>query len=103
MTRKTWMLPVLVAALSRNMNMFPNIRPSPIPCQILMWEFAHRKCIQRWCNKKGDTTCEICNQVFSPNYTCPPPPPQPRSNSDVMTIDIRRINRCGALQNDKQS
>ncbi|PIN07352.1 Protein involved in mRNA turnover and stability [Handroanthus impetiginosus] len=49
-------------------------------------KFAHRKCIQRWCNKKGDITCEICNQVFSPNYTCPPP----RTNADVMTIDIRQ-------------
>ncbi|XP_034685114.1 uncharacterized protein LOC117914058 [Vitis riparia] len=49
-------------------------------------KFAHRKCIQRWCNKKGDTTCEICNQVFSPNYSLPPG----RSNPDVMAIDIRQ-------------
>ncbi|XP_051133034.1 uncharacterized protein LOC127252768 isoform X2 [Andrographis paniculata] len=49
-------------------------------------KFAHRKCIQKWCNKKGDITCEICNQVFSPNYTIPPP----KSNADVMTIDIRQ-------------
>ncbi|XP_022874963.1 uncharacterized protein LOC111393589 [Olea europaea var. sylvestris] len=49
-------------------------------------KFAHRKCIQRWCNKKGGITCEICNQVFSPNYTVP----TPRSNADVMTIDIRQ-------------
>ncbi|KAL5784167.1 hypothetical protein ACOSQ2_006559 [Xanthoceras sorbifolium] len=49
-------------------------------------KFAHRKCIQRWCNKKGDITCEICNQVFSPNYSLPPA----RSNPDVMAIDIRQ-------------
>ncbi|CAK7322508.1 unnamed protein product [Dovyalis caffra] len=49
-------------------------------------KFAHRKCIQKWCNKKGDITCEICNQVFSPNYSLPPA----RSNADVMTIDIRQ-------------
>ncbi|KAG6751216.1 hypothetical protein POTOM_045735 [Populus tomentosa] len=48
--------------------------------------FAHRKCIQRWCNKKGDITCEICNQVFSPNYSLPPA----RINPDVMAIDIRQ-------------
>lgn len=48
-------------------------------------KFAHRKCIQKWCNKKGDITCEICNKVFSPNYTLPPA----RSNPDVMAIDIR--------------
>nr|GME07911.1 Protein involved in mRNA turnover and stability [Ipomoea batatas] len=47
-------------------------------------KFAHRKCIQRWCNKKGDITCEICSQVFSPNYTLPPA----RSNPDVLAIDI---------------
>lgn len=49
-------------------------------------KFAHRKCIQRWCNKKGDITCEICCQVFSPNYSLPPH----RANPDVMAIDIRQ-------------
>ncbi|XP_058094182.1 uncharacterized protein LOC131240134 isoform X1 [Magnolia sinica] len=48
-------------------------------------KFAHRKCIQRWCNKKGDITCEICNQVYSPNYSLPPTRP-----SDGMAIDIRQ-------------
>lgn len=27
-------------------------------------KFAHRDCIQRWCNEKGNTTCEICLQVL---------------------------------------
>ncbi|KAJ4843450.1 hypothetical protein Tsubulata_041681 [Turnera subulata] len=49
-------------------------------------KFAHRKCIQRWCNKKGNTTCEICKQVFSPNYSVPPV----RANPDIMAIDIRQ-------------
>ncbi|KAI8030035.1 Protein NRT1/ PTR FAMILY 5.10 [Camellia lanceoleosa] len=35
-------------------------------------QFAHRKCIQRWCNKKGDITCEIWSQVYSSNYILPP-------------------------------
>ena len=26
-------------------------------------QYAHRKCVQRWCNEKGDITCEICHQV----------------------------------------
>ncbi|KAK6146354.1 hypothetical protein DH2020_020223 [Rehmannia glutinosa] len=59
---------------------------SPFHNLACLSRFAHRKCIQRWCNKKGDITCEICNQVFSPNYNCPPP----RSNADVMAIDIRQ-------------
>ncbi|KGN57446.1 E3 ubiquitin-protein ligase MARCH2 isoform X2 [Cucumis sativus] len=36
-------------------------------------KYAHRKCIQRWCNEKGDTICEICHQDFKPGYTSPPP------------------------------
>ncbi|KAK6930476.1 Protein of unknown function DUF3675, partial [Dillenia turbinata] len=49
-------------------------------------KFAHRKCIQRWCNKKGDITCEICNQVYSPNYILPPA----RTNPDVLAISLRQ-------------
>eukprot|EP01018_Ginkgo_biloba_P037600 Gb_12336 [translate_table: standard] len=29
-------------------------------------KYAHRKCVQRWCNEKGDTTCEICHQSSVP-------------------------------------
>ncbi|KAI4346954.1 hypothetical protein L6164_007813 [Bauhinia variegata] len=37
-------------------------------------KYAHRRCVQRWCNEKGDTICEICRQPFEPGYTAPPPP-----------------------------
>lgn len=47
-------------------------------------KFAHRKCVQRWCNEKGDITCEICHQPYQPGYTAPPPPP----HSEDTTIDI---------------
>ncbi|GER32812.1 RING/FYVE/PHD zinc finger superfamily protein [Striga asiatica] len=36
-------------------------------------KYAHRKCVQRWCNEKGDTICEICHQQFKPGYIAPPP------------------------------
>lgn len=36
-------------------------------------KYAHRSCVQRWCNEKGNTTCEICHQQFKPGYTAPPP------------------------------
>ncbi|MFQ6652221.1 hypothetical protein Gotur_024191 [Gossypium turneri] len=36
-------------------------------------KYAHRSCVQRWCNEKGNTTCEICHQQFRPGYTAPPP------------------------------
>ncbi|KAK1427204.1 hypothetical protein QVD17_15887 [Tagetes erecta] len=35
-------------------------------------KFAHRKCVQRWCNEKGDTICEICHKAYEPGYTAPP-------------------------------
>ncbi|PON72403.1 Zinc finger, RING-CH-type [Trema orientale] len=35
-------------------------------------KYAHRDCIQRWCNEKGNTTCEICLQNYEPGYTAPP-------------------------------
>ncbi|KAL4179225.1 hypothetical protein AMTRI_Chr13g118980 [Amborella trichopoda] len=35
-------------------------------------KYAHRKCVQRWCNEKGNTMCEICHQQFQPGYTAPP-------------------------------
>uniref|UniRef100_A0A7N1A9Z3 RING-CH-type domain-containing protein n=1 Tax=Kalanchoe fedtschenkoi TaxID=63787 RepID=A0A7N1A9Z3_KALFE len=36
-------------------------------------KFAHRQCVQRWCNEKRGTTCEICHQQYWPGYTAPPP------------------------------
>ncbi|XP_010681681.2 uncharacterized protein LOC104896612 [Beta vulgaris subsp. vulgaris] len=36
-------------------------------------KYAHRRCVQRWCNEKGDTMCEICHQPFRPGYSAPPP------------------------------
>ncbi|XP_038901782.1 uncharacterized protein LOC120088347 isoform X2 [Benincasa hispida] len=36
-------------------------------------KYAHRKCVQRWSNEKGNTICEICHQDFKPGYTAPPP------------------------------
>ncbi|KAH7298193.1 hypothetical protein KP509_25G031600 [Ceratopteris richardii] len=38
-------------------------------------KYAHRKCVQRWCNEKGDTVCEICQQAYRGGYTAPAPPP----------------------------
>ncbi|KAI8541912.1 hypothetical protein RHMOL_Rhmol08G0097500 [Rhododendron molle] len=45
-----------------------------IPCSCCgSLKYAHRKCVQRWCNEKGDITCEICRQQFKPGYTAPSP------------------------------
>ncbi|KAL0385793.1 UNVERIFIED_CONTAM: hypothetical protein Sradi_2973600 [Sesamum radiatum] len=55
---------------------------SPCACSGSL-KYAHRKCVQYWCNEKGDITCEICHQSYQPGYTAPPRPP-----SDETTIDI---------------
>ncbi|KAK9684550.1 hypothetical protein RND81_10G217600 [Saponaria officinalis] len=54
-------------------------------------KFAHRKCVQKWCNEKGDTICEICHQTYQPGYTAPPPPPP-----DETVIDISQWTISGA-------
>ncbi|KAG0491998.1 hypothetical protein HPP92_005396 [Vanilla planifolia] len=58
---------------------------NPCACRGTL-KYAHRKCIQKWCNKKGNTTCEICHQSYAPNYSAPPP----QDNSDALAIDISR-------------
>lgn len=57
---------------------------SPCACSGSL-KFAHRKCVQHWCNEKGDITCEICHEQFQPNYTAPPRPPEDT------TIDIGEV------------
>ncbi|XP_031253275.1 uncharacterized protein LOC116111219 isoform X1 [Pistacia vera] len=45
-----------------------------IPCSCCgSLKYAHRNCVQRWCNEKGDTICEICREQYKPGYTAPPP------------------------------
>nr|KAJ0206938.1 hypothetical protein LSAT_V11C500236080 [Lactuca sativa] len=39
-------------------------------------EFAHRKCVQRWCNEKRDIICEICHQPYKSGYSAPTPQSQ---------------------------
>lgn len=43
------------------------IKFTTFPLAPLFMQFAHRKCVQRWCNEKGDITCEICHQVIPPH------------------------------------
>ncbi|CAN1228354.1 E3 ubiquitin-protein ligase MARCHF4 [Linum perenne] len=50
-------------------------------------KYAHRKCIQRWCNEKGDTICEICHQQYKPGYTAPTPLFHYGGNWDISTND----------------
>ncbi|XP_050376484.1 uncharacterized protein LOC126793895 [Argentina anserina] len=64
---------------------------SPCACSGTV-KFAHRDCIQRWCNEKGNTTCEICLQKYEPGYTAPPK----ESELDESAVTIRdsvRVHR----------
>lgn len=56
---------------------------SPCACSGSL-KYAHRKCVQHWCNEKGDIICEICHQPYQPGYTAPPPRPQ----AEETTIDV---------------
>ncbi|KAJ8565842.1 hypothetical protein K7X08_008418 [Anisodus acutangulus] len=49
-------------------------------------KYAHRDCIQRWCNEKGNTICEICLQKFEPGYTAPPPKKKAHLVDNTATI-----------------
>ncbi|KAK7278185.1 hypothetical protein RJT34_23210 [Clitoria ternatea] len=49
----------------------PKSLEAPCACSGTV-KFAHRDCIQRWCNEKGNTTCEICLQQYEPGYTAIP-------------------------------
>ncbi|KAL5202672.1 hypothetical protein ABZP36_013624 [Zizania latifolia] len=44
---------------------------SPCGCSGSL-KYAHRGCVQRWCDEKGSTLCEICLQNFESDYTIPP-------------------------------
>uniref|UniRef100_A0A0C9RQ51 TSA: Wollemia nobilis Ref_Wollemi_Transcript_3702_1026 transcribed RNA sequence n=1 Tax=Wollemia nobilis TaxID=56998 RepID=A0A0C9RQ51_9CONI len=59
-------------------------RSMDIPCACTgSMKYAHRKCVQRWCNEKGDTICEICQQAYKPGYTAPAP-----ANANGISIDL---------------
>ncbi|XP_021761622.1 uncharacterized protein LOC110726450 [Chenopodium quinoa] len=61
-----------------------SVKNLEVPCSCSgSLKYAHRKCVQRWCNEKGDIICEICHQPYQPGYTAPPPPP-----ADDTAIDI---------------
>lgn len=48
---------------------FPNLWSLDTACGYCSYifsfviQYAHRACVQRWCNEKGDVTCEICHEV----------------------------------------
>ncbi|KAJ4974147.1 hypothetical protein NE237_007321 [Protea cynaroides] len=71
-------------------------------------KYAHRRCIQRWCDEKGDTICEICNQQFKPGYTAPPKlfryggiPMNFRGNWEISRRDLRNPQFIAMVATDR--
>ncbi|XP_047327672.1 uncharacterized protein LOC124931283 [Impatiens glandulifera] len=70
-------------------------------------KYAHRKCVQHWCNEKGDITCEICHKQYQPGYTAPPLPPSLEETSiDVsgwtMPLDIHDARILAMAEAERQ-
>ncbi|RRT40407.1 hypothetical protein B296_00058552 [Ensete ventricosum] len=49
-------------------------------------KYAHRACVQRWCNEKGGITCEICNEQYRAGYTVVSRVPPVESVINISTI-----------------
>ncbi|KAH1098048.1 hypothetical protein J1N35_014969 [Gossypium stocksii] len=71
-------------------------------------EYAHRRCVQRWCYEKGNTTCEICHQQFKPGYTAPPPlfqirhlPMNLRANWDIYRRELNDSRFIAVVSTDR--
>ncbi|XXG65631.1 hypothetical protein AAC387_Pa05g3284 [Persea americana] len=63
------LLPALTAENIQTLFFFEFPNETLIPSHLSLrlhigLKFAHRKYIQRWCNKKGDITCEIWQPGF---------------------------------------
>lgn len=62
-----------------------SIKNLEVPCACSgSLKFAHRKCVQRWCNEKRDIICEICHQPYRSGYTAP----TPQSEDTVIDISV---------------
>ncbi|KAL3618977.1 hypothetical protein CASFOL_037205 [Castilleja foliolosa] len=62
-------------------------------------KYAHCKCVQRWCDEKGDIVCEICQQPFKSGYAAAPPlfhysgtPMNFRGNWEISRRDLDFFN-----------
>ncbi|TMW85682.1 hypothetical protein EJD97_022715 [Solanum chilense] len=80
-----------------------------VPCSCCgSLKYAHRRCVQRWCNEKGDTICEICHQPFRPGYTAPPPifrlggiPMNFRGNWGIVRRDLNNPRLIAVVSSDR--
>lgn len=74
---------------------------SPCSCSGTL-KFAHRRCIQRWCDEKGNNACEICLQKFEPGYVVTRPPAAKPYLVDVV-LTIRESLEATRHNNESES
>ncbi|KAG2597154.1 uncharacterized protein LOC120706690 isoform X1 [Panicum virgatum] len=74
---------------------------SPCGCSGSL-KYAHRGCVQRWCDEKGSTLCEICLQNFEPGYTAPPKKNQPADVAVTIreSLEVPRMDYEPAAEED---
>ncbi|XP_073314040.1 uncharacterized protein [Primulina huaijiensis] len=65
-------------------------------------KFAHRDCIQRWCNEKGNTTCEICLEKFESGYISPPQKTQLNDTTVTIRFSLEDSRTGEDQQNDEE-
>ncbi|XP_022734969.1 uncharacterized protein LOC111288359 [Durio zibethinus] len=76
--------PLIQAAECRICQEEDSIKNLETPCACSgSLKYAHRKCVQHWCNEKGDIICEICHQPYQHGYTAPS-----RPQAEETAIDI---------------
>ncbi|CAI5469891.1 unnamed protein product, partial [Closterium sp. Yama58-4] len=77
-------------ALYRNATEEDDVSKLDVPCACSgSLKYAHHDCIQRWCNEKGNTQCEICHHPFKEGYTAPPPPASPPITPGLVALQFR--------------
>ncbi|XP_057519102.1 uncharacterized protein LOC130799855 [Amaranthus tricolor] len=82
---------------------FESCRKLEVPCACSgSVKFAHRECIQRWCDEKGDIICEICLQKYEPGYTAIPKQPKKVAIRDQV-VSIRGSLEVPRIEQEEQN
>ncbi|KAH9320573.1 hypothetical protein KI387_015212, partial [Taxus chinensis] len=72
---------------AKRMRRRPSELDAPCACSGSL-KYVHIKCLQRWCNEKGDTICEICHQPYKSGYTALPRPALNLRNTDEWDVHV---------------
>ncbi|CAM6103229.1 unnamed protein product [Calypogeia fissa] len=65
-------------------------------------KYAHRTCVQNWCNQKGDTVCEICLQPYKGGFEIPPGSVASRNTWSPLVEEVHRAFTLYTLGRNQQ-